>query len=79
MPVVAVAVPVHLNRTFDYIYPDDAHIQPGMRICVPFMNKQLVGIALVTKNDSEFPIEKLKPIINVLDDNAILSDRKRVV
>ncbi len=73
MPVVAVAVPVHLNRSFDYIYADDEDIQPGMRICVPFMNKQLIGIALATKNDSEFPLAKLKPIINVLDDSPILS------
>ncbi|MFT7684511.1 MAG: primosomal protein N' (replication factor Y), partial [Moritella dasanensis] len=73
MPVVAVAVPVHLSRSFDYTYSDDEHIEPGMRICVPFMNKQLIGIALATKNDSEFPLAKLKPIINVLDDSAILS------
>ncbi|MFT5879991.1 MAG: primosomal protein N' (replication factor Y) [Moritella sp.] len=74
MPVVAVAVPIHLRRTFDYFYSDNEDISPGMRICVPFMNKQLVGVAVAVKHSSDFPLAKLKPIIKVLDENAILTE-----
>ena len=73
MPVVAVAVPVHLNRTFDYRYADSDNVMPGMRICVPFMNKQLIGIVMACKQDSDFPLDKLKPIIKVIDESPILS------
>lgn len=73
MPVVAVAVPIHLRRTFDYSYCDSENISPGMRICVPFMNKQMVGVAVAIKHSSNFPLAKLKPIVKVLDESAILT------
>lgn len=73
MSVVAVAVPVHLRRTFDYTYAGPLTIQPGMRVCVPFMNREFIGIVLETKQHSEFPLEKLKPISEVLDRTPILT------
>lgn len=73
MPVIAVAVPVYLSRTFDYITPDESHVMPGMRVIVPFMNKQFTGVIMAVKESSDFPIEKLKPVTQVLDDKPILS------
>lgn len=73
MPVVAVAVPVFLSRTLDYTYPEEQELVPGMRIVVPFMNKQLVGIVMALKTNSDYPIEKLKAMISVLDDKPMLS------
>lgn len=45
-----------------------------MRIKVPFGQQTKVGIFLGTKTESEFPIEKLKPIIEVLDGHSLFTD-----
>lgn len=76
--ILQIALPVPLRKTFDYIFvenPDDkgsSAQQPiiGQRVLVPFGRQTLVGIILAIKSDSEFPVEKLKPVITLLDNQS---------
>ena len=66
--IIEVAIPVPLNKTFDYLCNDDVTI--GARVRVPFIRKKIVGIVLAIKDKSDF--EKLKTVENVLDKQPIL-------
>jgi len=68
MAIVEVAIPVPLNRTFDY--QCDVEVAVGTRVIVPFIRKKVVGIVLNNKDKSEF--DKLKSVEEVLDDAPIL-------
>ncbi|MCY4219366.1 MAG: primosomal protein N' [Gammaproteobacteria bacterium] len=67
-PIVSVAVPVPLRRTFDYQF--ETEIEPGSRVIVPFRNRQLVGMVIPTLPDKS--ITKHKNIIHVLDDQPFI-------
>ena len=73
MNIVEVAIKVPLNRTFDYLVPDEVknRIAPGMRVEVNFANQKKIGIVLAQKDHSEFAIDKLKPINNLLDTTPV--------
>lgn len=66
--IIEVAVPRPLNQTFDYLCADKVAV--GMRVKVPFGLKKVVGLVLAIKPKSAF--EKLKSVIEVLDDKPIL-------
>ena len=69
MIILEVALPTPLRRRFDYLPPEGATgFQPGQRVRVPFGKRELVGILLSIKNQSEFALEKLKPALAILDD-----------
>lgn len=68
LSIIEVAIPVPLNKTFDYQCDDK--IAVGVRVKVPFGKKMVVGIALKSKEKSEF--DKLKSVEKVLDDVPIL-------
>ena len=54
--LVEVALPVHLDRTFDYLVPErlDGEAVPGCRVRVSFRNKLVDGFLLERKETSEF-------------------------
>lgn len=71
-PTIArVALPVPLDKQFDYQIP--SHLFPivGGRVSVPFGRQTLVGIVMALVNESEFSIDKLKPIKQVLDSQPV--------
>ena len=68
MPIIEVAISVPLNKTFDYLC--DHAPEVGTRVKVPFGAKKVVGIVMSSKDKSEF--NKLKSIIEVLDESPIL-------
>lgn len=75
--VINVVLPVPLRRFFDYLpreqdKADD--FQPGTRVRVSFGNQTLHGIVLGTHSESDVPTNKLKPILDRLDDTPLLSD-----
>jgi primosomal protein N' (replication factor Y) len=42
-----IAVPTPLRQYFDYLPPESGewqHLQPGMRVIVPFQRRELIGI-----------------------------------
>lgn len=69
-PVVQVAVPRPLRRVFDYSLPAHLH-RPnvGARVRVPLGRAEVVGIVTGFRETSA---HRLKPVINVLDDDGFL-------
>lgn len=76
---VALAIPLH--RQFDYLLP--AHLCPaeqvsliGCRVLVPFGGgpRKQVGVITATPKQSDFAIEKLKPVTLLLDLSPLLSE-----
>ncbi len=65
-----VAVPVPLSRHFDYLPPLDHTTTPtaGTRVLLPFGRGQRVGIFLELSSSTDVPLDKLKHITAVLDD-----------
>ena len=73
--IVRVAVPVPLFRLFDYtLEPGVAWPLPGCRVRVPFAQRMVTGVVLECAEDSEFPVEQLKPVATVLDATPLLTE-----
>lgn len=68
--ILRLALPSPLRRLFDYLAPPGvaaASLQPGMRLRVPFGRRDLVGVLVEVRQDSEVPADKLKPALELLD------------
>ncbi|MCF6252046.1 MAG: primosomal protein N' [Methylococcaceae bacterium] len=75
-PIVKVAIPVPLNRLFDYLTLEGIdQIPPGTRVLVPFGKTKKVGFVINNTNNSELKIERLKPIIAILDESPLISEK----
>jgi primosomal protein N' (replication factor Y) len=74
--VFRVALDTPLKRLFDYLPPAEAlfpaPLEPGTRVRVPFGRQRLVGIVMEAADSSEVPLERLKPILEVLDSRPVL-------
>ncbi|WP_418113783.1 primosomal protein N' [Vibrio scophthalmi] len=71
-PTIArVALPVPLDKQFDYLIP--SHLFPiiGGRVAVPFGRQSLIGIVTELTNQSLFTQSQLKPIKQVLDQQPV--------
>lgn len=73
--IARVALPVPLDKQFDYAIP--GHLFPiiGGRVSVPFGRQTLVGIVTAMVNHSDFPQDQLKPIKAVLDSQPVWSEK----
>ena len=71
---VKVAVPVLLNRLFDYSVEADAAIAPsvGCRVVVPFgrNNKKYVGVILAVKEEDQRD-DSVKPVEQIIDEQPL--------
>ncbi|MDI3324686.1 primosomal protein N' [Pontibacterium granulatum] len=70
MVVLRLALPTPMRRLFDYLPPagvDCNALKPGVRLRVPFGNRQLVGLLIEVSDHSEFPEHKLKVALELLD------------
>lgn len=77
--IISVAVPVPLRQSFDFLVPmtsSQNEIKPsiGARVKIPFGPRKLVGVILAIKSDSDFPEDKLKPAIEILDQASLFDD-----
>ncbi|MDS4028890.1 MAG: primosomal protein N' [Candidatus Contendobacter sp.] len=75
-PILRIAVPSPLYRTFDYLPPPDydpTALRPGARVRVPFGRRQTVGFLVEIGADSELNSTLLRPALAVLDREPILS------
>jgi primosomal protein N' (replication factor Y) len=71
---IAIAVP--LNRLFDYLAPENVtHIAKGSRVLVPFGHSKKIGFVVEQVEQSEISIDRLKPILEILDADSLLSDK----
>ncbi len=73
--IVEVAVPVPLRQTFDFLCPLELGnpIQFG-RVKVPFGSRKLLGQIVTVKTTSDLPLSRLKPILELLDDEPVFDD-----
>ncbi|MDD3295902.1 MAG: hypothetical protein PHU64_00905 [Candidatus Omnitrophica bacterium] len=69
--IAKVALPIALGKEFDYLYPQDLRLTEGMRVLVDFNGKKVIGVVAGMVLTST--IKKLKSIIKVLDEEAVLS------
>ncbi|MBE8189436.1 MAG: primosomal protein N' [Candidatus Thioglobus sp.] len=67
-PIIEVAIPVPLMRTFDYLC--NQKVAAGVRVKVPFGTKKVIGIVINNKTKSAF--KKLKSVDEILDKSPIL-------
>jgi len=69
-PVIEVALPRPLRRTFDYALPPDVPAPaPGARVRIPFGHAKVVGLVLDVRDSSP---HELKTIERVLDHEPLL-------
>ena len=72
--VLQVAVPAPLYRHFDY-RSDETTPARGTRVHVPFGRGKRVGVVLGVSAESAFAPERLKGVLEVLDDAPLLPER----
>ncbi len=73
---VIVDVPTyHVDRPFDYEVPTEwvKVIEVGSRVKVPFGPRNVLGFVVGLKNDTDVPINKIKPISHILDMEPVLT------
>jgi len=73
--ILQMAVPSPLNRTFDYLPPencDASQLQPGMRLRLPFGRGSRIGILMAVSSHSRVDTDKLKPALELLDETPLL-------
>lgn len=76
-PILQVALPSPLRRLFDYRAPADARpedLRPGLRVSVPFGNRQMVGLIAAISDHSTVPAGKLKRASSLIDQTPLLPD-----
>jgi len=68
MRIVRVALDIPLSILFDYLLAENVAVVAGQRVVVPFGRKQLVGVVLERAAKSDMAVERLKEVIEVLED-----------
>jgi len=71
MSIVRVALDVPLPTLFDYTV--DELVVAGQRVIVPFGRRQMVGVVIACVATTAVPVERIKPVIQVLHDSRPLS------
>lgn len=75
-PTIArVALPVPLDKQFDYVIPNHCFPVVGGRVSVPFGRQTLVGIVTEFVSESDLTLEQLKSINEVIDSEPLWSDK----
>ena len=69
-PILRVALPTPLRQLFDYRNPGHP-MSPGMRVRVPFGRQRLVGVVMATAETTDVPAERLKAVLQPLDDRPV--------
>jgi len=72
--ILRVALDTPVRQLFDYLSPG-AHTPGaavGSRVRVPFGRRRLVGVVVATADRSEIPAARLKPVLEVLDEQPVL-------
>ncbi len=74
--ILRIAVPTPLRRAFDYLAPagcDNTHLQPGVRVRIPFGPRAMVGILLEVSDQSQVPAHKLKQATEIIDKIPVIT------
>lgn len=62
-----------VDKVFDYNIGDELDVGVGYRVNVPFGNRKIEGLVIALKQFSDLPPEKIKNIIEVLDEFPALT------
>lgn len=75
--IIQVALPTPVGDWFDYLPGDTpiSHFKPGCRVKVSFGRQKLIGIVISTAASSKIPRHQLKPILELLDTEAVLPSK----
>ena len=73
MSILRVALDLPLPHLFDYSCDDATDADIGMRVLVPFGNKQLVGVIVELADTTEVDSQKLKTAVRVLRETPALA------
>ncbi len=68
MHIIRVALDVPLSTLFDYKVNADTRLEIGQRVVVPFGRKQALGLAMEWAQQSDVSPERMKSVVQVLDD-----------
>ncbi len=68
MSIIRVALDMPLSTLFDYVLADSVAVMLGQRVIVPFGRKQVVGVVMECAADSELATERIKPVLQVLNE-----------
>jgi primosomal protein N' (replication factor Y) (superfamily II helicase) len=72
MSILRVALDLPLPLLFDYRCSDATHTDIGMRVLVPFGNRQAVGVIIEVTDRSDVHNEKLKSAVRILRETPAL-------
>ena len=74
-----VALPIPLGQAFTYRVVEGMPVIPGGRVLVELGRRKCLGVIIDVQGDPPegFPIEKIKPILHVLDETKALPDELR--
>ena len=61
-----------VDRVFEYL--SDETVKAGNRVLVPFGNKNVEGIVIGLKTVGDYPKEKLKSVISVIEETPVLTE-----
>jgi len=62
-----------VDRVFDYLIPEAfSNLTIGYRVLVPFGNRKIEGYVVNIKDTTDCPLDKLKPVLEVLDDKPLI-------
>lgn len=61
-----------VDKIFEYSF-EDCRIVPGSRVLVRFGNKTIEGIVIKVKSDCEYDLNKVKPIVSLLEETPALT------
>jgi primosomal protein N' (replication factor Y) (superfamily II helicase) len=62
--------PLHLDRPFDYLVPDDVEVVAGQRVQVSFAGRRVRGLVVEVAASSDVPLARLRPLAKVLGDHV---------
>ena len=75
-PILRIAVPSPLDRTFDYLPPPDCDLSvlfPGVRVRVPFGHRQIIGFLVEIAESTDLAPDTLRSAHAILDTEPVLS------
>jgi len=73
MTIIKVALPVPLPKLYDYNIETSHAPAIGCRVRVTFGRRKMIGIVVAHSESSEFSVEQLKPIEEIIDSGSLYS------
>lgn len=68
MSIIRVALDMPLSTLFDYVLEEGMVVVTGQRVVVPFGRKQVVGVVMECAAESGLAMDRIKPVMQVLDE-----------